>query len=395
MDWRLFVASRYFKVRRKEKFISITSLISILGVAVGVAALIIVLAVMSGFDNELKTRIIGTTPHLIIERDGGIAYPDAFIEKILSANKDVVGLSPFITGQVILKCEDRFSGVILNGIDEATEKNVTNIKQYVTEKQSLELGSTGLFVGSEFAKELNLKIGNEVSLISATSNKAHNFKIVGIFHAGLYTFDLNNIFVSLESAQKVFNIDKFVSGIAVRIVDELKANIVKKDVIKELGFPYFVRSWIDLNQNLFSALRLEKIMMFIILALIVIVACFNIASTLILKVVEKTKDIGILKAIGATNSDIRLIFRLEGLFTGIIGTILGVGLGLSISWAQYAYKIVKLPRDIYYIDALPVYVNWHDPLIITVSAIFLSLIATIYPSSKAAHLEVVDALRYE
>ena len=395
MNWRFFVASRYFKIRRKEKFISIISLMSILGVAVGVAALVIVLAVMSGFDRELKTRIIGTTPHVIIERDGGIAYPDTFVEKVLSENKNVVSFSPFVQGQVILKCGERFSGVILNGIDEATEKNVTDIKQYVIKEQSPELGKTGLLIGSELANELNLKIGNDVFLVSATLDMAHNFKIVGIFHTGLYTFDLNNIFISLESAQEVFNIDKFVSGIAVRIVNELKAGKVKKEIAGKLRFPYFVRSWMDLNQNLFSALKLEKITMFIILTLIVIVACFNIASTLIVRVVEKTKDIGILKAIGATNSDIRSIFRLEGFFIGVIGTISGVTLGLFISWVQKAYKIIKLPCDIYYIDALPVYINWHDSLVIAISAILLSLIATIYPSSKAARLNVADALRYE
>lgn len=395
MNWKLFVASRYFKIRRKEKFVSIISLISTLGVAVGVAALIIVLAVMSGFDNELKTRIIGTTPHILIERDGGIAYPDAVVEKVLLSNKDVVGFSPFVTGQVILKYKEGFSGVVANGIDEATERYVTDIKRYVVKGETKELGKTGLLIGSELARELDLGIGDEASIISATSEEAHNFKITGIFYTGLYTFDVNNIFISLESAQSVFGIDKLVGGIAVRIVDELKASKIKKAIIKKLGSQYFVKSWMDLNRNLFSALKLEKIAMFIIVSLIVMVACFNIASTLIVKVVEKTKDIGILKAIGATNNDIRTIFRLEGLFTGIIGTILGIVLGLSIIWVQKAYKIVRLPRDIYYIDALPVYINWHDPLIIAVSAVLLSWVATIYPSSKAARLEVVDALRYE
>lgn len=395
MNWKLFIASRYFRIRRKEKFLSIISIISILGVAVGVAALIIVLAVMSGFDNELKTRIIGTTSHIFIERDDGIIYPDPFVEEVLSENKDVVSSSPFVSGQVILKIDGSFTGVILNGIDEEREKFVRDIRQYVVDSQSPELDENGLLVGSELADELNLKMGDDVSLVSATSEKGHNFKIVGVFHTGLYTFDVSNIFISLESAQRVFGMDKYVTGIAVKIVDELKAEEVRREIARELGFPYFVRSWMDLNRNLFSALKLEKLVMFIIVALIVIVACFNIASTLIVRVVEKTKDIGILKTIGATNSDIRNIFRLEGLFIGVIGTLLGVGLGMFISWAQKVYKIVKLPRDIYYIDALPVYINWHDPLIIAVSAILLSLIATIYPSHKAARLNVTDALRYE
>ena len=394
MNWRFFVAWRYFKTRRKEKFLSITSLISILGVAVGVAALIIVLAVMNGFDNELKTRIIGTTAHIFIERDGGIVYPDRAIEDALSSSKDVVSSSPFIAGQAIMKSGKKFSGAIVSGIDENTEKYVTDIKQYI-KGQSQRLGETGVFVGSELARGVNLKIDDDVALISASLIEPYSLKIAGIFHAGLYTFDLNNIFIGLESARRVFNIENFVSGVAVRIVDEFKADKVKRELIKKLGFPYFVKSWMDLNKNLFSALKLEKITMSIILTLIVIVACFNIASTLIVRVIEKTKDIGILKAIGARKGDIRAIFNLEGVFIGIIGTILGVGLGLIISWAQKSYKIVRLPRDIYYIDALPVYINWHDPLIIAISAILLSLVATIYPSHQAARLEVIDALRYE
>jgi len=394
MNWRLFIAWRYFRTRRKERFISIISLISILGVAVGVAALIIVLAVMSGFDRELRTRIIGTTSHVFIEREGGVAHPDPAIEKALSENKDVVGFSPFVTGQVIIKRGDSFTGAVLNGIDEETEKNVANIKQYIKEKAP-ELGEKGLFIGSELAGELRLRVGDDVSLISAASIEPSGFKIAGIFHTGLYSFDANNMFISLGSAQKIFDIDGLATGVAVKIADELEADRVKLELKRSLGFPYFARSWMDLNKNLFSALKLEKITMFIILTLIVIVACFNIASTLIVRVVEKTKDIGILKAIGAGRGDIKAIFKLEGFFVGMIGTLLGVGLGLTISWVQKVHKVVRLPRDIYYIDALPVYINWHDPLIIAVSAVLLSLIATLYPSRQAARLEVVEALRYE
>ena len=394
MEWRLFVALRYFKTRSRDRFISIISLISVLGVAVGVAALIIVIAVMSGFSNELKKRIIGTTPHIYIEREGGIAYPDAYVSKVLADNKNVVSSSPFVTGQVLLRYGDKFTGTIVNGIDEDTEQYVTDIKRYV--KGPLPgLGKSGLLIGRELARELDLKIGDEVSIISAVSKEPQNFKVINIFYTGLYTFDATNIFISLEAAQKLFNTDKLVSGIAVRIIDELKANKVKQQIRKDLGYPYFIISWMDRNKNLFSALMLEKIVMFVILALIVIVACFNIASTLITMVIGKTRDIAILKAIGARNSDIRTIFRLEGFFIGIIGTALGTVLGLSLSWAQRTYKIIKVPPDVYDIAALPIYINWLDPVIIAVAAILLSLIATLYPSSQAARLDVIEALRYE
>lgn len=400
MNWRFFVALRYFKTRSREKFISIISLISILGVAVGVAALIIVIAVMSGFNSELKERIIGTTPHIFIEREGGINSTDPVVKKVLSDTKGVLSSSPFITGQVLLKCEDRFTGAVLNGIEEDTEKYVTNIKKYVTGPAPI-LGESGLLIGNELAKEMGIGPGAEVSLVSAAAGNSQTFKIVGIFHTGLYTFDVNNVFISLAPAQKLFNTNT-VTAITVRIKDILKADVLKKDIIAKLHYSlpagrqaYFVRNWMDLNKNLFGALLLEKIVMFALLALIVLVACFNIASMLIMRVMEKTKDIGILKAIGAKNSDVRIIFTLEGFLIGFIGTMLGSGAGLLIVWLQKTYKLVKLPRDIYYIDALPVNINWHDPAVIAVAAIILSLLATIYPSSQAARLDVIEALRYE
>jgi lipoprotein-releasing system permease protein len=400
MNWRLFVALRYFKTRSRERFISVISLISVFGVAVGVAALIIVIAVMSGFNSELKERIIGTTPHIFIEKEGGIDPADAVVKKALAETKGVVGHSPFVTGQVLLKYGDNFIGTILNGIDEDAEKYVTDIKRYVKGARPV-LGDSGILIGNELAKEMGLLIGDEVSLVSA-AGKPQSFRVAGIFHTGLYSFDVNNAFVSLAQAQKLFGTGSRVSAITVKIKDVLKADKVKKDIARKLRYPlpagrqaYFVRNWMDLNKNLFGALLLEKIVMFALLALIVLVACFNIASMLIMRVMEKTKDIGILKAIGASGGDVVSIFRMEGFFIGFIGTMLGSAAGLLIVWLQKACKLVKLPSDVYYIDSLPVSINWQEPVIIAVAAILLSLLATVYPSLQAARLDVVEALRYE
>jgi len=382
MDWRLIIAWRYFRFKRGERFLSVITVISLLGVAVGVAALIVVLAVMSGFDDELKRRIIGTTSHLIVERNGG------------AKDTGILGYTPYVTGQVLIKKNGVFVGAIVNGIDEVTEPQVSNIRQYVHDRFS-QLGESGLLVGSELARQLHVKSGDRVSLISAAAQKPVEFTVMGTFHTGLYTFDYNNVFISLNAAQRLFRTGAFVHGIAVRIESEMAAPAFKKRLTGQLGFPYQVRTWMELNRSLFSALKLEKITMFAILALIVLVACFNIASSLIVRVVERTKDIGILKAIGAKGRDIRTIFRLEGLFIGSIGTVLGVAAGLVVCWFQQTYKIVRLPSEIYYIDALPIHVNWYDPLLIAMCAVFLSWVATIYPSRQAVRLEVVDALRYE
>lgn len=394
MSWHFFVALRYFNTRSREGFISVISLISILGVAVGVAALIIVIAVMSGFNSELKERIIGTTPHIFIEREGGINPFDPAVKKVLSEIRQVTGSSAFVTGQVLLKYGDNFTGAVLNGIDEDTEKQVTDIGKYV-KGPAPALGAGGILIGNELAREMGLKQDSEVSLVSAASVKPQSFKVAGIFHTGLYSFDANNVFINLASGRKLFDTGDAVSAVTVRIKDVLKADAVKTEIASKLRYPYFVRNWMDLNKNLFGALLLEKMVMFALLALIVLVACFNIASMLIMRVMEKTKDIGILKAIGARNSDVVSVFRIEGFLVGAIGTILGLAAGLSVVWLQKIYKFIKLPSDVYYIDALPVSINWQEPVIIALAAIFLSLLATVYPSLQAARLEVVEALRYE
>jgi len=393
MRYEAWISFRYLISKRKEKFISIISSISVMGVAVGVAALIVVLAVMSGFDKDLRDKIVGTNSHIIIEKEEGIADYNSLIEEINNV-PHVIASSPFVNGQALIRQGDQVTGVIFRGIDIKREKYVTNIEKYLA-AGTLDLDRESVLIGKELAWRLNLAIGDEISLISAASPRPRPFKVKGIFNSGMFDYDMNLVFTSLQGAQEFYAVEGLAGGIGVKVDDVYNADSIKDDIQLAIGYGYWARSWTDLNKSLFSALKLEKITMFIILALIVIVACFNIVSTLIMMVMEKTRDIGILKAIGATNRKIRNIFMLNGFFIGFLGTTLGAAGGFILCYLLKTYQFVKLPRDIYYIDRLPVNLNLMDALVVILAAIGISLVSTFYPAWQAAKMEPVEALRYE
>jgi lipoprotein-releasing system permease protein len=364
-----------------------------MGVAVGVTALIVVLAVMSGFDNDLREKIVGTNSHIIIEKEGGISNYNGLVNEV---NKipHVKASSPFLNGQALIRQKEQVLGVILRGIDPEREKGVTNIQKYL-ESGTLELKKNTVMIGKELSSRLGLNIGDTISLISAVDPKPKDFKIEGIFNSGMFEYDMNLVFTNLETAQSFYATGNVAGGIGVKVDDVNRADRIKKDVQEKIGFDYWVRSWSELNKNLFSALKLEKIVMFIILALIVVVACFNIASGLIMMVMEKTKDIGILKSIGADNRSIRKIFMLDGFLIGFAGTFIGAIGGFGLCYLLKTYQFIKLPKDIYYIDRLPVNLELLDSVTVIAAAILISLLSTFYPSWQAAKMEPVEALRYE
>ncbi len=387
------IALRYFLNSKRRKFFSLMSLISVLGVAIGVMTLIVVLGVMSGFDRDLKSKILGLNYNITIDKSTGILAVDPVFEKIDSLD-EISGYSPFVSGQVLLATYERFSGVHIRGIDLSKEAGLNNIASYIR-VNALGIEKDELLIGEELLKQMELHLGDEVTVLSPITNERHAFKIGGIFKSGYYDYDMNLVFTNIEDAQKLLFMNGLYSGIGINFSDIHKTSSFKEKFENILGPTYRVRTWMDLNRNFFAALQLEKITMFIILALIVLVAAFNIISTLNVFVTDKTKDIGILKSIGLSSKAIKKIFILEGVFIGSLGIISGLGLGLGLCMLLSKYQFIKLPQDIYYIQYLPVHLRFTDVSSIVLVAFLICLVSTLYPASRAAALEPVEALRYE
>ena len=387
-----WITWRYLMGRRSERFVSLLSLISIAGVAIGVAALIVVLAVMSGFDKDLKEKIVGNYSHIVVE--GPVAITDyGKIMQDLKQIKDIVASSPYIQGQALLQTGHFTRGIVVRGIDFVLESGVTQIDKYIV-SQDKDL-SGGIFMGKELSYLLGLSIGDDLALVSPKGKK-FTVKLRGLFNSGMYDYDTNVIFMDLTRAQEIFELGNAVNGISIKIDKLFLADAVKKQIQEVIDPSLYVHTWMERNKNFFAALKLEKITMFVILALIVLVAAFNIISTLVVMVTQKTKDIGILKAIGMGKMRIRMIFTLLGLFIGSLGIALGSSLGIFICILLKKYQFIKLPPDIYYLDKLPVSLElWPDVGMVLIAAFAISLLSTVYPSHKAAELTPVDALRYE
>ena len=420
MPFELFIGLRYLKAKRKSTFISIITFISTAGVALGVMALIVVLAVMTGFENDLKEKILGTNAHIVVIRSGTpMEEYRAVIEK-LKGFTGVQAATPFIYNQVMLSSGKNVSGVVLRGIDVATDRQVTRLSKSIVEGSidALEthMGpgtdtTPGLMVGKELAKHLNLFLGDKVNVISPMGSitplgmmpRMKPFRLTGIFNTGMFEYDSTLAYVSLDQAQRFFDLGDTVTGIQLKVEDVYHTDELARSINREMGRNYYARDWMQMNKNILFALKTEKIVMFIILTLIVLVAAFGIASTLFMVVMEKTRDIAILKSMGATATSIMKIFVLEGLIIGIIGTIAGVisGLLIALNLEPIITLIQKVTgqnffnKDIYYLDHFPSLVVPSDVLLISVTAILISFLATLYPAWQASRMLPAEALRYE
>ena len=396
MNPELMISWRYLLTRRKEKFISLISVISILGIAIGVMALIVVIAVMSGFDKDLHDKVIGNYAHINLTGFKSIDNSEyENISRIVRANTHVKGISPYIQGQVLLKEDNRYFAVGLRGIVPSAQSQVTKIKEYMVSGSLDNLTEGGIIIGKELAAYLGLGLGSNLALQSPLG-KQYTMKVAGIFNSGMYDYDLNLVFTSLKTSQDIFGLPNQISAVAIKLDNPDAADAVRQNLAAGLSFNYTLKTWMEANQNFFAALALEKLTMFIILTLIILVASFNIISTLIVMVVEKTKDIGILRALGMSAFSIRKIFTYQGLIIGALGTLLGGAGGALLCFLLKKYQFIKLPQDIYYIDRLPVAIQvWPDIVLIVMSALVIILVATIYPASRASKLKPVEALRYE
>ena len=424
LPYEIFVGLRYLRAKRRNRTISLNTVVSIAGITLGVAALIGTVGIMTGFKEDIQAKILGTTAHIIVQdrmKDSMSEYDP--VAKQVATVPGVVAATPFVLKQVLLTTQTGVQGIVIRGIDPRREGMVTELAKNLSTGQledlnrpvkvkqppaddptgpAVETEKPAIILGKELALRLGVFVGDTVNVVSPPAGpisaigmvpKIRTFALVALFQSGMYEYDSSLAYIDLAEAQKFFNMGQTVTGVEIKVADVFRAAETARSVEQSLGFVYGARDWMQMNRNLFSALKLEKTMMFLLLVLITIVASFNIVSTLTMIVTEKQKEIAILKAMGATRKSIRRIFMLNGLIIGLSGTAIGIPLGYTFLWLIQTFW--TLDPSVYYISRIPVHVQAMDVFLVAGSAIVISFAATVYPSLQAAKLEPVAALRYE
>jgi lipoprotein-releasing system permease protein len=410
MGFELFVARRHLRSGSRIGFVPIIIIISVLGVFVGVMSLLVVLAVMNGFEQEVKSRIIGTNAHVILLRYGNEPFaPDQELMARVEATDGVVGASPFVYTKAMIQVEDEQDGIVLKGLDPEREGLVSDLLDRTVPRDASLQWERGepppILLGKELALGLGAVTGETVILASfrntartpfGTVPKMTRFRVAGTFDAGMYEYNATMALVPIEAAQEFLAMEEKVTGVSIRVDDAYRAPEIADKILARVGHPpYRANNWISLNRTLFSWMSTEKRVMFVILALVILVAAFNITSTLIMVVIERTREIGVLKSMGASHRSVLSLFVLEGTIIGAIGTLFGLLGGYGACWLLDRYKFIPLPGDVYFIDSLPVRMELTDFVQVAAAAMAICLLATLYPAWQASRLEPVQAIRYE
>lgn len=408
MSAELYIARRYMTSRRQGAWSLVVSWMATGSVALGVAALIVTLAVMSGFRDDIRTKILGVQPHVMVNAAIDTLDPtESNLIHTLESDPDIAAWSPYVTNQVLIGRKSQSSGAMVKGIDPAKEPEVANVREKLLHNNWPGLEGKGMekpaiFLGQELARNIGARLGDVVWLMTPSSigqsafsvPKAHLFEVTGFIQTGLYDYDSSLVYVNMPEAQKMFGYGKNVSGIGVRLKNPELAEPEARKLQQKFEGRYWVRSWLSLNKNLFSALKLEKTVMFIILTMVTLVSSFMIVSNLLLIITQKVREIGILRAIGAPASSIRSLFLYQGTIMGLLGTAIGVVVGVGLTLILANTNLISLPADVYYIDRLPVKLDPLDITVVVLAAIAIVFIATLFPSRKATEIDPIEAIRY-
>lgn len=418
MRYELFVGLRYLRAKRREAFISLITLIATGGVAIGVMTLNIVLSVMTGFEEDLRDRILIFEPHLVVWSTAGVVSDPAAVLQEVREVPGVQRAAPFVYAQLMLSTAQDITGVLVRGI-VPDGSSAVDLQPYLQDGDlsllndhhavplGQGLGATvelpGIVLGKELAKELGLGVGDTVKAASATARtggggilpRTERFVVVARFDAGMPQYDSRLAYVALRDAQKLLNLGNAVTGVEVRVANLYDAPRIAAEIRRRLGPVFRVRDWMEANHNLFAALKLQKTVYFIVLMLIILVAAFTILATLIMVVMEKRKDIAVLKSLGATPAGIARIFIFKGLVIGGLGTLLGNVGGYAGCWMLERYHFIELPRDVFYVSTVPVKMYPEYFFAVTIASLAMCLLATLYPARQGARLGPVDLIRYE